>query len=86
MKIRKKSRRGGGGEFGLVTITETEFLAGLTRVKAKTLSGIGSGSRVRSGLSWISRVKVAGLSGLTSGKAKTSPRAGFSIIPQPGLG
>jgi hypothetical protein len=28
---------------------ETEFPAGLTRVKAKTLSKIGSGSRVRSG-------------------------------------
>jgi hypothetical protein len=38
MKIRKKSRR---GESGSVTIMETEFLAGLARVKAKTLSGSG---------------------------------------------
>jgi hypothetical protein len=28
----------------------------------------------------------AGLAGLSSGKAETSPRAGFSLIPQPGLG
>jgi hypothetical protein len=70
-------------------ITETEFLAGLTRVKAKTLPEIRSGSRVRSGLGRLSRVRVAGLSGLaglSSGKEKTSPRAGFSLIPQPGLG
>jgi hypothetical protein len=38
MKIWKKLRR---GEFGLVTIMETDFLAGLTRVMAKTLSGVG---------------------------------------------
>jgi hypothetical protein len=85
VKIQKKSRR---GEFGSVTITETEFLAGLTWVKAKTLSGIGSGSRVRSGPGRISRFRVAGLcglAGLSTGKAKTSPRAGFRLIPQPGL-
>jgi hypothetical protein len=91
---------------------ETKFLAWLTRVKAKTLSRIGSGSRVRSvpgwitglrhfpnsgavglaGLCWVTarvrRVRVAGLfglAGLSSGKAKTSPRAGFSLIPQLGL-
>jgi hypothetical protein len=46
MMIQKKSRR---GEFGSVMITETDFLARLTRVKANTLSGIGSGSQVRSG-------------------------------------
>jgi hypothetical protein len=65
---------------------ETEFLAGLTRVKTKTFFGIGLGSQVRSGLGQISRVRVAGLSGLSSGKPKTSPQAGFSLIPQPGLG
>jgi hypothetical protein len=27
-----------------------------------------------------------GLAGLSSGKAKTLPRASFSLIPQPGLG
>jgi hypothetical protein len=38
---------------------ETEFPAGLTRVKAKTLSRIRSGSQVRSG----NRVKAFSLSG-----------------------
>jgi hypothetical protein len=53
---------------------ETEFPAGL-RVKENTLSRIGSGSRVRA--AWLS-----GLAGLRSDKAKTSPRAGFSLIPK----
>jgi hypothetical protein len=95
---------------------ETEFPAGLTRVKAETLSGSGSGSRVRSGpgrvtelrqksypgvvgLAELGRIisQVTGLrrfsypgairlAGLSPGKAKTSPQAGFSLIPQPGLG
>jgi hypothetical protein len=85
---RRFGRNQEGGEF-LAKITETEFLTGLTRVKAKTLSGIGSGSRVRSGPGLISRVRVAGLSrlaGLSSGKTKTSPRVYFSLIPQPRLG
>jgi hypothetical protein len=45
------------------------------------------------GLGWVTarvrQVRVAGLSelaGLSSGKAKTSPRASFSLIPQLGLG
>jgi hypothetical protein len=38
--IRKRSRVGYD--------TETEFLVGLVRAKAETLSGIGSGSQVRS--------------------------------------
>jgi hypothetical protein len=68
-----------GDGFGLVTISETESLARLAWVKAKIL--------VRAGrLGQVSQVTVAGLSGLCSGKAKTSPRAGFSLIPQPGLG
>ncbi len=62
------------------------FLVGLVRIKAKTLPEIRSGSRVRSGLGRLSRVRVAGLSGLSLDKEKTSPRAGFSLIPQPGLG
>jgi hypothetical protein len=48
-------------------------------VKAFSLSG-----RCR-----VSRVKIAGLSGLAglrSDKAKTSPRAGFSLILKPGPG
>jgi hypothetical protein len=95
---------------------ETEFPAGLTRVKAETLSGSWSGSRVRSGsgrviglrqksypgvvrLAELGRITARvtglrhfsypgaiGLAGLNPGKAKTSPRAGFSLIPQPGLG
>jgi hypothetical protein len=40
-------------------ITETGFSAGLARVKAKTLSGSGQVSRVRSG----NRVKAFSLSG-----------------------
>jgi hypothetical protein len=46
VKIQKKSRR---GESGSVRITETKFSTGLARVKAKTLSGSGRVSRVRSG-------------------------------------
>jgi hypothetical protein len=37
----------------------------------------------------VCRVRVAGLSGLaglSSDKAKTLPRAGFSLIPKPGPG
>jgi hypothetical protein len=68
-----------GDGFGLVTIPETESQAELARVKAKTLVQAGQ----------LGRVRVAGLSGLvrlSSGKARTSPRAGFSIIPQARLG
>jgi hypothetical protein len=36
-----------------------------------------------SGSCQVSRVKVVGLSGLRSDKAKTSPRAGFSLILKP---
>jgi hypothetical protein len=77
-------------------ITETEFSAGLGLAKAKTLSGsgqVGSGNQVKafsiSGSGWVSRVRLArlsGLAGLSSDKAKTSPRAGFSLIPQSVLG
>jgi hypothetical protein len=31
----------------------------------------------------VSRVRVAGLFGLSLDKEKTSPRAGFSLIPKP---
>jgi hypothetical protein len=37
---------------------ETEFLAGLTRVKAKTLSEIRSGSRVGSGLDRVTGLRL----------------------------
>jgi hypothetical protein len=49
---------------------ETEFLAELTRGKAKTLSRIGSGSRVRSDPGWVTGLRlfpypgVIGLAGL----------------------
>jgi hypothetical protein len=56
VKIQKKSRR---GESGSVTITETEFSAGLARVKAKTLSG---SDRVRSGCGLGNWVKAFSLS------------------------
>jgi hypothetical protein len=39
-----------------------------------------------SGSDRVSQVRLARLSGLSSDKAKTSPRAGFSLVPQPGLG
>jgi hypothetical protein len=45
------------GESRSVTIMKTDFLAGLTRIKAKTLSGIGSGSRVRSGPSRVAELR-----------------------------
>jgi hypothetical protein len=101
--LRRFGRNQEQGESGSVTITETEFPVGLARVKAKTLSGNGRVSQVRSGYGLgtrvkafslsrsgrVSRVRVArlsGLAGLSSDKAKTSPRAGFSLIPKPGAG
>jgi hypothetical protein len=50
------------GESRSVRITETEFLAGLARVKAKTLSRSGRVSRVRSGYGSGNRVKAFSLS------------------------
>jgi hypothetical protein len=44
-------------------ITETEFPAGLARVKAKTLSGSDWVSRIRSGYGLGNRVKPFSLSG-----------------------
>jgi hypothetical protein len=76
----------------LVTISGTEFLAGLARVKAETLSGSGRVSRVRSGpgrvtgLSHFPYPGAIGLAGLNSGKAKTLSQACFSLITQPELG
>jgi hypothetical protein len=52
------------------------------RVKAFSLSGSGRVSQVRlAGLSGF-----VGFAGLSSDKAKTPPRAGFILIPQPKLG
>jgi hypothetical protein len=65
-----------GDGLELVIIPETESQAGLAWVKAKTLV------RAR----WLGRFRVSGLSGLSSGKTKTSPQAGFTLIPQPRLG
>jgi hypothetical protein len=42
---------------------ETEFPVGLTWVKAKTLSGIGSGSRVRSGPGRVTGLRLFPYSG-----------------------
>jgi hypothetical protein len=53
--IRKKSRR---GKTGSVTITETDFSSWANTVKAKTLSGIGSRNRVRSGLGQITGLRL----------------------------
>jgi hypothetical protein len=52
---------------------ETDFLAGLTRVKAKTLAGTGLGSQVRSGPGRITGLRhfpypgTIGLAGLRLG-------------------
>jgi hypothetical protein len=45
----------------------------VSRVKAFSLSGSCR----------VSQVKVSGLAGLRSDTAKTSPGAGFSLIPKP---
>jgi hypothetical protein len=69
--------------------TETEISAGLTRVKAKTLSESGRVSQVRSGYGSGNQVKAFSLSRgdqVSLGKLKTLSRACFSLIPQPGLG
>jgi hypothetical protein len=52
-----------GDEFQVCYDTETEFLAGLTQVKAKTISEIGLGSQVRSGYGSGNCVKAFSLSG-----------------------
>jgi hypothetical protein len=52
-----------GDELWVCHDTETEFQVGLTRVKAKTLSRIGSRSRVRSGPGRVRQVKAKSLSG-----------------------
>jgi hypothetical protein len=91
-KIWKKSKRG-RNLFQLRH--ETWFPAGLVGVKAKTLSGVKSGSwlglvRVRqvkayslSGGGRVSRVRLAGLSGLAGlswGRVKPLTRIGLSLI------
>jgi hypothetical protein len=59
-----------GGESGSVKISETEFSAALTRVKAKTLSESGRVTQVRSGPGRVTGLRhfpysgVVGLAGL----------------------
>jgi hypothetical protein len=66
---------------------ETEFLARLTRIKAKTLSRIRSGSRVRSGLGRVTGLRlfpypgVIGLAGLCRITARVT---GLWHFPYPG--
>jgi hypothetical protein len=72
-------------------------LAGLTWVKAKTLSGCGRVSRVRSGpgrviglrhFPYLGAVGLAGLGRVMvwkTGLMHFFSRASFSLIPQPGL-
>jgi hypothetical protein len=66
---------------------ETEFLARLTLIKVKTLSGIGSGSRVRSGPGRVTGLKlfpylgVIGLAGLGRITARVT---GLWHFPYPG--
>jgi hypothetical protein len=67
---------------------ETEFPVGLTWVKAKTLSGIGSGSRVRSGPGWVTGLclfpyqEAIGLAGLWWITARVT---GLRLFPYPGV-
>jgi hypothetical protein len=76
-----------GDELQVCYDTETEFPAGLARIKAKTLSGSGWVSRVRSGYDSGNRVMAFSLSGaiglarLSSGKAKILSQVCFSHIP-----
>jgi hypothetical protein len=88
-----------GDELRVCYDTETEFSTGLRKIPyPKSGRWVRSGyqwvmtresrvkafSLVQTGrLGWVCRVRVAGLSGLTSDKTKTSPHAGFSLIPNP---
>jgi hypothetical protein len=67
-------------------ITETDFLVGLTWIKAKTLCGIRSGSRVRSGPDQVTGLRHfpwLGLDGLSSGKSKTLSRLVLALSLNP---
>jgi hypothetical protein len=66
---------------------ETEFPAGLTRVKAKTLSGIRSGSWVRSGPGRVTRLSLfpyLGAIGLAGLGRITARVTGLRHFPYPG--
>jgi hypothetical protein len=80
---RRFRRNQEGGESESVTITETEFSAGLARVKAKTLSGSGRVSWVRSGYGSGNRVKAFSLSG---GGRVSRVRSGYSSSNRVSMG
>jgi hypothetical protein len=69
---------------------ETEFPAGLTRVRAKTLSGIGSGSQVRSGTDSVTGLRLfpypraIGLAGLDWIMARVTELRHFSYLGRSG--
>jgi hypothetical protein len=76
-----------GDELRVCYDTETEFPAGLARVKAETLSGSGQVSRVRSGPGWVTGLRhfpypgVIGLAGLSR---VTAPVTELRHFPYPG--
>jgi hypothetical protein len=76
VKIKKKSSR---GQIRIGYDNGNQNFGWVAWVKAKTLSGSDR----------VSQVRIAGLSGLarlSSDMAKTSPQAGFSLIPKLGPG
>jgi hypothetical protein len=81
-----------GSGYGSGNRDKAFSLSGSDRV-SRVMSGYGSGNGVKGfSLSWsdrVSRVRIAGLSGLAglvTDKVKTSPRAGFILIPKLGPG
>jgi hypothetical protein len=73
-----------GDELWVCYDTETEFPTGLRWVKAKTLSGIRLGSRVRSGYGSGNRVKAFSLSGATGLDQVTARVTGLRHFPYSG--
>jgi hypothetical protein len=73
-----------GDELQVCYDTDTEFPAGLARVKTETLSESGRVSRVMAwviGLRHFPYPRADRLAGLSLGEAKTLSRACFSLIP-----
>jgi hypothetical protein len=69
---------------GLIGLRQKPYPESGREVGSRSGNRVKAFSLVRAG--WLGQVKVAALSRLSLGKPKTSPRAGFSLIPQPGLG
>jgi hypothetical protein len=73
-----------GDELQVCYDTDTEFLVGLARVKAETLSGSGWVGRVTARVTGLKHFPYLGairLARLSSVKAKTLSQACFSLMP-----